>query len=146
MKIYIGSDHAGYKAKEKLKKFLEKKKIWYKDIGTHSSESTDYPDYAFKVAEKVSENKDARGILICGTGTGMVMAANKVKGIRAAVAYDNYSAKMSRNDNDSNVLCLRGRKFPYEDLEKIVNIWLKTPFSGAKRHKRRINKIKRYEK
>lgn len=144
-KIYIGSDHAGFELKEKIKKYLQGKRIPHEDLGTNSLDSVDYPDYALEVAQKVVKEKDSKGILICGTGTGMVIAANKVKGIRAVAAYDKYSAKMSRNDNDANVLCLRGRFFPFEKIKEIVSMWLKTPFSGETRHKRRINKIKEFE-
>lgn len=143
MKIILGSDHAGYKVKGKIKKFLEKHEIEYEDIGTNSERPVDYPDYAKKAAKKVAKSKNLMAILVCGTGTGMTIAANKIKGIRAVAAYDEYSAKMSRNDNDSNILGLRGRNFPYNKIEKIVKMWLKTPFSGKTRHKRRIGKIKR---
>ncbi|NIM89968.1 MAG: ribose 5-phosphate isomerase B [Candidatus Aminicenantes bacterium] len=146
MKIIIGSDHAGFKLKAKIKKYLKMKKIEYLDLGTDSLESVDYPDYALKVAKQVAGNKDSRGILVCGTGTGMTIAANKVKGIRAVAAYDVYSAKMSRIDNDTNVLGLRGRYFPYEKVKKIINVWLNTPFSGKQRHKRRLKKISGLEK
>lgn len=141
MKVIIGSDHGGLILKEKIKKFLIKKKINVEDIGTNSTKSVDYPDYAKKVARKVQKNKNYRGILVCGTGTGMCMAANRFKGIRAAIAYDVYSAKMSRKDNNANVLCLRSRKFNHSKSKKLVNIWLKEKFSGLKRHKRRIRKI-----
>ncbi len=146
MKIFIGSDHAGYRLKEKVKEYLKRKKIEYIDMGTDSLKSVDYPDFAVKVAEKVAEDKEARGILICGTGTGMIIAANKVEGIRAVAAYDAYSAKMSRVDNDTNVLGLRGRFFPYEKIKKIIHVWLNTPFSGKERHKIRIKKIADYER
>lgn len=145
-KIIIGSDHAGFKLKERLKKHLDGEKISYEDVGTHSLKSSDYPDYAVKVARKVVKDKRNGGILICGTGTGMVIAANKIKGIRAVAAYDDYSARMSRHDNDANVLGLRGRLFPYKKIEKIVSIWLKTPFSAEKRHKRRLEKINRIKR
>ncbi len=141
MKVIIGSDHGGLILKEKIKRFLIKKKINVEDIGTNSTKSVDYPDYAKKVARKVQKNKNYRGILVCGTGTGMCMAANRFKGIRAAIAYDVYSAKMSRKDNNANVLCLRSRKFNHSKSKKLVNIWLKEKFSGLKRHKRRIRKI-----
>jgi len=140
--IYIGSDHAGYRLKEFLRKYFDKKKIRYKDFGTYSEEPVDYPDYAFKVAKAVAEDKKSKGILICGTGTGMCIAANRVKGIRAAVVYDEFSAKMSRHDNDANVLCLRGRKVNFNFQKKLVDIWLKTKFSKEERHKRRITKLK----
>ncbi len=146
MRVILASDHAGLRLKEKVKEYLAKKKIEYEDLGTESFTSVDYPDYALKVAEKVVKNKNTRGILICGTGTGMTIAANKVKGIRAVAAYDAYSAKMSRIDNDTNVLGLRGRFFPLEKIKKIITVWLDTPFSGEKRHKRRIKKIRDYER
>lgn len=145
MRVIIASDHAGLRLKEKVKKYLKRKKIEYEDLGTESFTSVDYPDYALKVAEKVAKNRNTRGILVCGTGTGMTIAANKVKGIRAVAAYDAYSAKMSRTDNDTNVLGLRGRFFPLEKMKKIITVWLDTPFSGKKRHKRRIKKIRDYE-
>ena len=146
MRVIIASDHAGLRLKEKVKRYLKKKRIEYEDLGTESFTSVDYPDYALKVAEKVVKNKNTRGILVCGTGTGMTIAANKVKGIRAVAAYDAYSAKMSRIDNDTNVLGLRGRFFPFEKIRKIITVWLDTPFSGEKRHKRRIKKIGDYER
>lgn len=147
MKVIIASDHAGYRQKERLKKYLERRKVEYEDLGTDSLESVDYPDYAIRVAEKVARNrkKDYRGILVCGTGTGMTIAANKVKGIRAVAAYDTYSAKMSRVDNDANVLGLRGRFFPYERAKKIVSVWLSTRFNEKKRHRNRLKKITDYE-
>lgn len=144
-KIYLGSDHAGFRLKEKLKKYFERIGIPYEDLGTHSLEPADYPDYAVVVAKRVSGGKSSRGILICGTGMGMVIAANKVKGIRAVAAYDDYSAKMSRLHNDANILALRGRFSNFKKIKKIVSVWLKTPFSGKPRHKRRINKIKLFE-
>ncbi len=146
MRVILASDHAGLRLKEKIKKYLARKKIEYEDLGTNSFKSVDYPDYALKVAEKVAKNNNTRGILVCGTGTGMTIAANKVKGIRAVAAYDAYSAKMSRIDNDTNVLGLRGRFFPFEKMKKIITVWLDTPFSGEKRHKRRIKKIGDYER
>lgn len=147
VKIYIGSDHAGFALKEKIKFWFSKKDVYFEDFGSYDSKkSDDYPDYAFKVAEKVARHKEARGILICGSGTGMVIAANKVKGIRAAVGYDAYSAKMARIDNDTNVLCLRARKIPAKDDLNIIKAWLRTKFSNKDRHKRRIKKIAKYEK
>jgi len=146
MKLYIASDHAGVKMKCEIVKYLEKKGIDYEDLGSFNPENhDDYPDYAFTLAKKVVKNK-GKGVLICGTGTGMVIAANKVKGVRAALAYDDYSAKMAKHDNDVNILCLRGRKFSLSKAKKILNKWLNTKFSGLSRHKRRIDKIKKYEK
>ena len=141
MKVYLGSDHAGYKMKEKIKGLLDVWGIPYEDLGTDSEKPVDYPDYAKLVAKKVVGDSGSRGILICGSGTGMVMAANRVKGIRAVAAYDSYSAKMSRFDNDANVLGLRGRKFLFKDSEKIIKIWLGSKFSKMVRHKRRIKKL-----
>src|SRR3989344_7201752 len=141
MKIFLGSDHAGFHVKEKLKKLFDKKKILYEDLGTYSIKPVDYPKYAFKVAEKVAK-ENAKGILICGTGTGMEIAANKLRKIRAVAAYDPYSAKMARYDNNANILCLRGRFFPYKKIETIVNIFLKTKFSNKPRHIKRIEELR----
>jgi ribose 5-phosphate isomerase B len=145
VKIAIGSDHAGFKLKEEIKKHLAKQKIEVADLGTNSEEAVDYPDFAFPVAEAVSSKKADRGILICGSGVGMVVAANKVKGIRAVNAYDENTAKQSREHGDCNVLCLAGRKLSTDQALKIVDIWLKTPFSGDERHIRRIGKIAKRE-
>ena len=146
VKIFIGSDHAGFNVKEKIKKYLDSKKIPYEDFTPIKKKEDDYPDYAFKVSEKVSKIKGTKGILVCGSGTGMVIVANKVKGIRAFAPYDTYTAKMARHDNDTNVVAFRGRGFPEKEILKILKVWLETPFSGIPRHKRRINKIKKYEK
>jgi ribose 5-phosphate isomerase B len=149
MKIFIGSDHAGFALKEKIKEYLSNRSIKYEDLGAKKyKKSDDYPDYAFKVAEKVAKSKDknVRGILICGTGTGMTIAANKIPGIRAAAAYDNYSAKMSRLHNNANILGLRGRAFPFGKIKKIIDVWLNTEFSSEERHKRRLRKIEKYER
>jgi ribose 5-phosphate isomerase B len=144
--VYLGSDHAGFEVKEKLREFLDKKKVAYVDMGPFFyNKKDDYPDFAFKVAEKVVTKENARGILICGAGAGMTIAANKVRGIRAVAAYDAYSAKMSRVDNNTNILGLRGRNFPFDKMKKIVSIWFETDFSKAERHVRRIRKISYYE-
>lgn len=143
MVIYLGADHAGYKLKERIKVFLEANDINYEDLGTDSEKSVDYPDYAKVVAGRVVKDKGSRGILICGTGTGMTIAANRIRGIRAVAAYDFYSAKMSRIDNDSNILALRGRNFRFKEIEKIMKIWFKTSFSKVVRHKRRVEKLDR---
>ena len=144
--IYIGADHAGFSLKNKLKKYFDRIKIEYEDLGGNGEQRDDYPDYAFRVAERVAKDKNAKGILICGTGTGMVIVANKVKGIRAAAAYDFYSAKMAKEHNDVNVLCLRGRNFSSNKNLKLVKIWLDTEFSEKERHKKRLRKITNYEK
>jgi len=145
VKVAIGSDHAGFKLKEGIKKYLEGEKIAYKDFGTSSEESTDYPEFAFAVAKDVAAGKFDRGILICGSGVGMTIAANKVKGIRAVNAYDEYTARQSREHGDCNVLCLAGRKLKMDQALKIVEIWLKTQFSNEERHLRRIKQIERGE-
>lgn len=141
MKVYLGADHAGYKLKEEIKGWLEKKNIPYEDMGTYSKAPVDYPDYAKIVSEEVVKDKGSRGILICGTGTGMTIAANRIKGVRAVAAYDSYSAKMSRFDNNSNILALRGRKFVFKEIEKIMKVWFGAKFSENLRHKRRIRKL-----
>jgi ribose 5-phosphate isomerase B len=141
MKVALGADHAGYKLKEIIKAYLKRKKIDFKDFGAHSEESVDYPDYARPVAEAVARGEFDRGILLCGSGVGATIVANKVKGIRAVNAYDTYSAKQSREHGDCNVLCLAGRKLTRAKATKIVDVWLKTEFSGEERHLRRIRKI-----
>jgi ribose 5-phosphate isomerase B len=141
MKIALGADHAGYKLKEIIKNYLKRKKIEFKDFGTHSEESVDYPDYVFPVAQAVARGEFARGIVMCGSGVGATIVANKVKGIRAVNAYDTYTAKQSREHGDCNVLCLAGRKLSRAKATKMVDLWLKTEFSGEERHLRRIRKI-----
>lgn len=144
MKIFIGSDHGGFKLKEEIKEYLEELNYEYEDIGTENKESCDYPDFAYKVAKKVAETK-GRGIVICGTGIGVSMAANKVKGIRAALAFNEYTAKMSREHNNSNVLCLGERTTKEALAKKIVKVWLDTKFSKEERHHRRVDKIMKLE-
>lgn len=142
--IYIGADHAGYDTKEAIKRFLNKKSIPYIDVGTNKpKKSDDYPDYAKAVARYVSKSKNNKGILICGTGTGMAIAANKVKGIRAASIYDNYTAKKAREDNDANVAALRGIGFAKKKAVSLVDVFLNTDFSNKIRHKKRVEKINR---
>jgi len=109
-------------------------------------ENDDYPQYAFLVGEKVAADKNAKGILVCGSGIGMSIAANKVKGIRAVAPYDAYSAKMSRLDNDSNICALNGKRFSFEKAKSILNIWLSTEFSQKSRHIRRLKKISAFER
>jgi len=144
-KIYLGSDHAAFGLKEYVKDFLLKKKYEIHDLGPYDDESVDYPDYAEKVAVKVSKAKKARGILSCGTGIGMSISANKVPGIRAALVRTPFDAKMSREHNDSNILVLAGRPFNKNNVSKILNIWLTAKFEGG-RHARRVGKIKRLDK
>lgn len=140
MKIAIGSDHAGYKLKEEIKKHLKKRRIVLKDLGAFSEKSVDYPDIAKKVAKAVASKKYRFGILVCGTGLGMAMVANKISGIRAAVCHNVYTAKMSRAHNDANILSLGGRVLKRAAAIKIVDVFLKTPFEGG-RHLRRVRKI-----
>lgn len=140
MIIPIASDHAGFEAKEKVKKILEDLGHMPVDFGTHSSDSVDYPDFAVQVAEKVDEGEHEKGILICGTGQGMCMTANKYKNIRAALVYDDDSARLTREHNNANILCLPGRQLDDEQLKKFVSTWLETNFDGG-RHERRVNKI-----
>src|SRR3989344_3686980 len=141
--IYIGADHAGFDLKQAIKKMLDKKEIKYVDMNEKKVEGDDYPDVAYLVANAVSKDKTnkLRGILVCGSGVGMCIVANKVRGIRAATVYDKYSAVMSRKDNDTNVLCLRSRNMSQSRNLKFVKFWLNTYFSNAERHRRRIRKI-----
>ncbi len=144
MKIAIGSDHAGFKLKEEIKKFLKEKGIEVVDFGTHSEDRVDYPDYAIPLAESVARGEEDFGILICGTGIGMSIAANKVKGIRASLVSDVYSAHSAREHNNANILCMGGRVLGVELAKEITNAWLNASFMGG-RHERRINKISEYE-
>lgn len=145
-KIVVASDHAGYKVKEMIKQLLKQLGYDFTDFGTGNEDSVDYPDFAFKVSEAVSRGEYQKGILICGTGLGMCITANKVKGIRAVNPYDKFTAEMSRRHNDANVLCLGARALKENDIKGIVKIWLETPFDTENpRHQRRIQKISDYE-
>ena len=140
MKIAIGSDHGGYSLKELIYQHLLKKEVEVTDFGTHNDASTDYPDYAEKVSEAVTAQQCDFGILICGTGIGMSIAANKVKGIRCALVSDCFSAKATRQHNNSNILALGGRVLGPGLALEIVDIWLQTEFEAG-RHQRRVDKI-----
>ncbi len=142
--IAIGCDHAGYELKEKIKEYLDNKNIVYKDFGTFSKESCDYPDYAKKVAKSVASNESKKGVLICGSGIGISIAANKVSGIRAALCYEPNLAQMAREHNDANILCLGARVTDLNKAIKILDTFLNTDFEG-KRHQRRIEKISEIE-
>jgi ribose 5-phosphate isomerase B len=144
MKIAIGSDHRGFDAKRRIVASLRQLGHEVVDVGTESGESVDYPDYAFQVAQAVSEGRVERGILICGTGIGMCIAANKVRGVRAAPCHDSITAEMSRRHNNANVLCLSADLLGDELIERMLRIWLDTEFEGA-RHARRVDKITRFE-
>jgi ribose 5-phosphate isomerase B len=150
MKIYIGSDHAGFELKEELKTFLESRDCDVEDKGAYEvNGDDDYPDFIFPVAKAVTKDIDrgidSRGIVIGGSGQGEAIVANKVNGIRAAVVYDEYSAKMSRKHNDANILSLGNRTLTISKAKDLVKLWLVTPFSNEERHKRRIEKIKAIE-
>ncbi len=140
MKYFIGTDHAGYEIKPFVIEYLQKKGIEVEDLGTYSSESVDYPDYAHKVAEAVLANPGTMGILICGSGIGMSLAANKHKGIRAALCHDYYTAAMARRHNDANILCFGARIVGLGEVESILEAWLTHEFEGG-RHERRVKKI-----
>ena len=139
-KIFISSDHAGFRLKEALKSHLKRKKIDFQDFGPKNDTSVDYPDYAHKVAKKVKLNKRNVGILICGSGTGMNIAANKHKNIRAAQCFNIKSTKLSRLHNDANIITLGSRLITKKNAFKFVDIFLSTKFDGG-RHKKRVNKI-----
>jgi ribose 5-phosphate isomerase B len=145
MKIALAADHAGYEDKEKLKKTLDDLGIDYDDLGTYSAESVDYPDYAKKVGEAVAHGRAEQGLLVCGSGTGMAIAANKVAGVRAAVAWNADIARLAREHNDANVLSLAARFMPPEELDKIVRAWFGAHFDGG-RHERRVEKISEIER
>jgi ribose 5-phosphate isomerase B len=138
--LLIASDHAGFELKERLKKTLEKRGVPYEDLGAPSAESVDYPDYARKVAEAVGRGEAERGVLVCGTGQGMAMTANRYRGVRAAVPCSEETARVVREHNDANVLALGGRSLPHETAERILEVFLATPFAGG-RHERRVRKI-----
>tara|TARA_B100001121_G_scaffold297797_1_gene304663 strand:- start:410 stop:835 length:426 start_codon:yes stop_codon:yes gene_type:complete len=139
-KIYISSDHAGFKMKETIKNYLTKKKLDFKDLGPNNNLKVDYPDFAHKVAKKVKANKDNFGILVCGSGTGMNIVANKYKKIRAAQCFNTKSTKLSRLHNDANIITLGSRIITKKNAIKFVNIFLNTKFDGG-RHLKRIKKI-----
>ena len=136
MKIAIGSDHAGYSLKEEIKKYLDLKEIPFTDFGTFKIESSDYPEFAYKVGNSIITKECDCGILICGTGIGMSMTANKIKGIRAAVVYNEDTAKLSRLHNNANIICLGSRMIEPEQSLKLLDIWINTSFEGGRHQKR----------
>tara|TARA_Y100000590_G_scaffold109481_1_gene124807 strand:- start:1506 stop:1931 length:426 start_codon:yes stop_codon:yes gene_type:complete len=139
-KIVIASDHAGYSLKEYVKKFLIRNKLSIRDVGTKNNERVDYPDYAHKLSKVLKKNKKTIGVLICGSGQGMIMAANKHKNIRAALCYNTKSTKLSRLHNDANIITLGSRLISKKNAIKYIKIFLNTKFDGG-RHKKRIKKI-----
>lgn len=144
-KIALGSDHAGFEMKEQIKTFLKDLGYEVEDLGAHSIDSVDYPLIAKAVAQKVKEKNPDKGILVCGSGIGMAIAANKVKGIIAANCYDKYTAEMSRKHNNTNILTIGGRTVTLQNAQDIVKTWLETEFEGG-RHQRRVQEIKDLEK
>ena len=143
-KIALAADHAGFEEKEKVKKTLDELGIEYEDMGTMTPESVDYPDYAQKVAESVSSGEYEQGLLVCGSGTGMAIAANKVKGVRAAVAWSPEIAALARQHNDANVLSLPARFLNHQESANIIKAFFESDFEGG-RHERRVDKIKSLE-
>ena len=139
-KIFLSSDHAGFKLKENIKLHLDKKKIKYKDLGPYSDDRVDYPDYAHKVAKKVKTNNNHIGILVCGSGMGMNIAANRHRNIRAAQCFNLKSTKLSRLHNDANIITLGSRVLSKKDAISYIGVFLNTKFEGG-RHSKRIRKI-----
>jgi ribose 5-phosphate isomerase B len=145
MRIALASDHAGYAEKERLKAILSDLGVEFEDLGTGSEASVDYPDYARAVAEQVAAGRVEQGLLVCGSGTGMAMTANKVPGVRAAVAWSEEVARLARQHNDANVLAIGARTTPPDDIPKIVRAWFSTDFDGG-RHAARVAKISEVER
>lgn len=144
MKLFIACDHAGIELKDEIKKYLSEKGYDVADLGINTGEKIDYPISAEMVARKVAEEHDSLGILICGTGIGMSISANKVKGIRAAAVSEVYSAKYTRLHNDANIICIGARVIGVETAKMIVDAFVETPFEGG-RHENRVNLIKKLE-
>ena len=145
MKIALAADHAGFEEKEKIKQTLDEIGVEYTDMGTNSADSVDYPDYARKVGEAIASGEYDQGLLVCGSGTGMAISANKVRGVRAAVAWNEEIARLARKHNDANVLALAGRFVSPDEQVKIVKAWFSADFEGG-RHERRVEKIGKIEK
>ena len=141
MKIVIGSDHRGYPLKEQIKKYFDNSKIEYKDVGTISTESVDYPDYAKLAGAAINDENFDYGVLICGSGIGVSMAANKVKGLRAVNANNNNMAEMARKHNNANVICFGSDFIDYEKAIRFFEIFINTRFEGEERHERRLAKL-----
>jgi ribose 5-phosphate isomerase B len=144
MRVALGSDHAGWEIKEELKKLMSKLMIEYKDFGCYNEQPCDYPDYTVKVCEAIVSGQYDRGVLVCGTGIGMAIAANKMRGIYAALVDNTLSAARARSHNDSNVLVLPGQMIGRGLAGEILKIWLDTPFEGG-RHEKRLKKIRDIE-
>jgi ribose 5-phosphate isomerase B len=144
MKIAIGADHAGFEVKEKIKRQLEEMKLEIEDLGTTSLESVDYPDFGAAVGRFVASGKADQGIIVCGSGIGIALAANKIQGVRAAQAWNEETARLARQHNDANVLSIGARVLPEEEIPKIVAAWFDADFEGG-RHQNRIDKISALE-
>jgi len=144
LRVALGSDHAGFALKEEIKDYLREAGVEYHDFGTFGPEAVDYPDFALAVAEAVAHGRFERGILCCGTGVGVAIAANKVPGIRAALCHDTFSARASREHNDANVLTLGARVIGPGLAREVVAVWLAAEFAGG-RHRRRVDKIRAIE-
>ena len=146
--IYLGADHGGFDLKEKIKGYLSQKNIPYEDLGTYNKMSVDYPDYAFAVGESVvngDQEKD-RGVMVCTTGLGACIAVNKIRGVRGAMGYSEEAIRKARQDVDVNVLCLGGGTNDHQQVLRIIDTFLETPFSEEERHARRVKKITEKER
>jgi len=144
MRIIIGSDHAGFALKKQIKQWLESEGHEVEDVGTDSEESVDYPDFAEKAAKKVA-CEEACGVLICGTGMGMCISANKIKGVRAATIHNEFTGRMAKEHNNANIVCVGSRVIDFDTAVSAVSAWLSSGFEGG-RHERRVNKIMKLEK
>ncbi|MEA3346988.1 MAG: ribose 5-phosphate isomerase B [Candidatus Auribacterota bacterium] len=140
MRIAIASDHGGFAFKQELEKYLRELGYEVENFGCHDEESCDYPDFGIPAAKSVVRKKNEKAILVCTNGIGMCMLANKIEGIRAALVYSKKTAAKTRQHHNSNILCLGGKEFPFDELKSFVKIWLETDFEGG-RHERRVNKI-----
>ena len=140
MKIVVGSDHGGYELKNQVIEHLKARGIEVEDLGCYSTDSVDYPEYGQKVAKAVAAGQADKGVVCCGTGIGISIAANKVKGIRCALPYDDFTAEMCKRHNDANVVSFGGRTLPPEKVMHLIDIWLDTEFEGG-RHERRVNML-----
>ena len=145
MRVAVGADHRGYETKTRVVTLLGQLGHFVVDVGTHSTDNTDYPDIAEAVGRKVAVGEVDRGVLICGTGLGMCIAANKIEGVRAAPCHDDLTAEMSRRHNDLNVLCLSADMLGFKLIDRMIEIWLTTEFEGG-RHQRRVSKISELER
>ncbi len=145
MKIAIGSDHAGFEEKEKIKKTLDELGVEYEDFGTNSLDSVDYPEFGAKVGKAIASGEVEQGIVVCGSGIGIAIAANKIHGVRAAQAWNEETARLARQHNDANVLAIGARVIPEAEIPKIVRAWFDAKFEGG-RHERRVEKITELEK